>query len=467
MRAIALTLCLTLLACHKDTGDTDVDPADLEDGDGDGWSPVNGDCDDDDPDVHPNATEIPCDGLDNDCDGGDLLDGDGDGFDCVDQGGDDCDDDDASVNPNAVDVCGDGIDSDCDGLEVCDCDSDGHDSLACGGDDCDDDDDDVHPGATDTCYDGEDSDCGGDSDYDCDSDGDDSSAHGGGDCDDDDPTTSSLVAEICYDGFDQNCDGEDDYDCDMDGYVSDEHGGTDCDDSDPSVYPGADDLHADGVDEDCDGTIDEDAYCNVLWPMSNGTSAVRTYDISRDGASGTDTMTLQAFDASTGTGEVLREVDLGGTVYPLVEHHVCDADGVHMTGLGATYSGTSVVALYDAARTFLLPVDELVVGATWTYDYTASDSSIGDLWSAVGGYEVLGTDTITVTAGTFDVTVIENDYEVTTLAPTSGTGIDFDRTATATYYYADYLGLVYVEEVDAAGDVIETRELASYTGFYP
>jgi hypothetical protein len=39
----------------------------LDDADDDGFSPAQGDCDDDDPDIFPAATEV-CDGLNNDCD---------------------------------------------------------------------------------------------------------------------------------------------------------------------------------------------------------------------------------------------------------------------------------------------------------------------------------------------------------------------------------------------------------------
>ena len=39
------------------------------DSDGDGWTPSQGDCDDTDPDVSPNAQEICGDNIDNDCNG--------------------------------------------------------------------------------------------------------------------------------------------------------------------------------------------------------------------------------------------------------------------------------------------------------------------------------------------------------------------------------------------------------------
>ena len=35
--------------------------------DGDGWTPINGDCDDTDPEIHPEAKETPGDGIDSNC----------------------------------------------------------------------------------------------------------------------------------------------------------------------------------------------------------------------------------------------------------------------------------------------------------------------------------------------------------------------------------------------------------------
>ncbi|MFT4623048.1 MAG: hypothetical protein ACI8PZ_001704 [Myxococcota bacterium] len=65
-----LLLPLFLLGCHieVEVGEVEVDPRDLEDRDGDGFSPLDGDCDDDNAFVAPDQEEA-CDGVDTDCDG--------------------------------------------------------------------------------------------------------------------------------------------------------------------------------------------------------------------------------------------------------------------------------------------------------------------------------------------------------------------------------------------------------------
>jgi hypothetical protein len=135
------------------------------DGDGDGFLPTDicphgTDCDDADGDIHPDADEVPYDGIDNDCLDGDLLDVDGDGFDGG-EGGPDCDDTDAAIHPGAKEIPHDGIDQNCDEADSLDADGDGHDAIDAGGADCDDGDPAVHPGALDFANDEVDSDCDG------------------------------------------------------------------------------------------------------------------------------------------------------------------------------------------------------------------------------------------------------------------------------------------------------------------
>ncbi|MEC7988141.1 MAG: MopE-related protein, partial [Myxococcota bacterium] len=142
-----------------------------------------------------------------------ISDADGDGYANLDAGGDDCNDNDPDIHPNAVDEWYDGIDSDCAGNDDFDQDNDGFQTFVrnedpnTGGGDCQDANDTIYPGADDQWYDGVDSNCDGRDDFDQDNDGSRSEAEGyGQDCNDFDPNVNALAIES-LNGFDDNCDG--------------------------------------------------------------------------------------------------------------------------------------------------------------------------------------------------------------------------------------------------------------------
>ncbi len=232
-----------------------------------------GDCDDSERDVHPDAAEVPGDGIDQDCDGLDvelvcLVDADGDGFptddtvvsddaDCDDPGelddlGQelDCEDTDPAISPGAAETVGDGVDTNCDGTLVCflDADEDG-----------------FHGGDTVVS-----------TDLDCDDPMEADATGPGGDCDDTDATLFPGAVEVVADGIDQDCDGSDstiscgadndrdgargeglvvslDADCDDPGETDPADPVVDCDDTDATVNPGAEEGVDDGIDANCDG----------------------------------------------------------------------------------------------------------------------------------------------------------------------------------------------------------------------
>ena len=249
-----------------------------DDADGDGVTTCDGDCDDTNANVNPDADEV-CNDIDDDCNGtvdGPLSvdaatwyqDGDGDGFgnlavdqrECVQPTGyvsnsTDCDDAVAEVNPNATEVCND-IDDDCSG------EADGLDAV------------DIITWFEDTDADGY-----GDSTVSqqaCDQP--EGFVLDDTDCDDQIAEINPGLPEVCDDNdVDENCNGvaEEEgalgaeiylVDADLDGYgefgnfvVACQTGegivelDGDCNDADDSVYPGAPEDCDDRRDTNCDG----------------------------------------------------------------------------------------------------------------------------------------------------------------------------------------------------------------------
>lgn len=249
------------------------------DKDKDGWTPKGGDCDDGNPAIHPEASEV-CNAQDDNCNHrvdeelstlNWYQDNDIDGYGagevvaaCGPLPGyagpnGDCDDANAAVHPGASELC-DGHDNDCDksvdeGTSVKswhpDSDGDKHggssSTQACApppghvesGDDCDDSRASVYPGAPELC-DSLDNDC---------------------DRQVDDGVGSTWYLDGDGDAFGQS--GSTTVACSRPGGFADR--GNDCNDSDRQIYPGASEVCFDGRDQDCDGSSDEG--CNHTYPI--------------------------------------------------------------------------------------------------------------------------------------------------------------------------------------------------------
>ena len=268
--ALSAPIILALTAgCGKD------EP--VVDDDGDGYTTLL-DCDDENFDVNPGATELVGDGIDNDCDGFiDAIDGDGDGWLGVGPGELDCDDTNADIYPEAPELC-DGLDNDCngsvdDGVELplyyADADLDGFGDPAA---------------SVETCVPIE--------GYIADN----------TDCDDTNPAVRPSASELC-DELDNDCNGEIDdgaldaslyyLDNDADSFGDEDQfietcapppGYTDvaedCDDDRADVFPGALELCNNDVDDDCDGVLDacfqdlSNAWLRLDGPTSYGSAGM-------------------------------------------------------------------------------------------------------------------------------------------------------------------------------------------------
>ena len=261
MRSALPFLFLFALGCIKNDIPNDVeDPDDtVTDADDDGFDD-SVDCDDNDPAVHPDATEI-CDGIDNDCDEqidaadedaeglvAAFLDGDEDGFgnpstpieacSVDDPGvaptGDDCDDENAEVFPGQEERC-DSIDNDCNGL------TDEYDpALVDGISFWADDDADTYGDAADSVLG-----CALPEGY----------ADNDLDCNDSDPLVGAPTewyVDADEDGFGDGVAG---VACDPESAWTATDG--DCDDDDADVNPDQTDYCGDGVDADCSGDTDD------------------------------------------------------------------------------------------------------------------------------------------------------------------------------------------------------------------
>ncbi len=253
------------------------------------------DCNDNNANIKPSATEI-CNGVDDDCDGSVdegvqstfYRDQDADGFGnsaitilaCTAPAGyvsnsSDCNDNNANIKPGATEICN-GIDDNCNGTIdegfspttfYRDQDNDGFGNISItiiscsapagyvsNSNDCNDNNFNIKPGATETCN-GLDDDCDGQID---------------------EGVKSTFYRDLDGDGFGNinlttlACTAPA-------GYVSNS---TDCNDNNSGIRPGATEL-CNAIDDDCDGLIDEG--CTGSAPANNEPAQAQTLSVSFTG----------------------------------------------------------------------------------------------------------------------------------------------------------------------------------------
>ena len=311
-----------------------------------GYVADNSDCDDNNPNINPAASEL-CDGIDNNCNGqtdeGVAMntyyeDNDGDSYGssnsmtaCSQPSGyvannNDCDDTDPNIHPDATELC-DGIDNNCNGQTdegvnnrtyYIDNDEDGYgspdteieactqpDGYVTNASDCDDNNPLINPAQPELC-DGIDNNCNNQADegvnnltYYIDNDEDgygspdteieactqpDGYVTNASDCDDNNPLINPAQPELC-DGIDNNCNNQADEGTDTNIYYLDSDGdgygsansieacaqpegyvvnNSDCDDNNPLVNPGQAEL-CDGIDNNCNNQADEETTVTTYY----------------------------------------------------------------------------------------------------------------------------------------------------------------------------------------------------------
>jgi hypothetical protein len=374
------------------------------DGDGDGYGvegettigceAVSGhvdnadDCDDEDPEIHPEADEL-CNEIDDNCDGQideepsvDPLtwyqDADGDGWGneevttsaCapptgyVEQAGD-CDDSDGHVHPGLGEIC-DEIDQDCDGEIDEDPVADGHDYHA-------DVDGDGYGDAYTAVYD-----CEQPSGY----------VEDDSDCNDSDANINPDAIDECgddADGVDDDCDGVVDnlddaveyyQDADADGYgdsrratvaCNGEPSGyaadaSDCDDGDSATNPGATEQCGNGVDDDCDDLLDcDDDDCDGVLPCS---LALVDADAEFIGEAAADQAGLVVAGAGFVDGDAYADILVAS---PTEDSNGSDAGAAYL--IYGPVSGSVDLSAADAKFLGEAAGDQAGMGLAWAGDF--------------------------------------------------------------------------------------------------
>jgi hypothetical protein len=284
--------------------------------------PAETDCDDNDPDIHPDAVEV-CNGVDDNCDLqiDEGFDADGDGWTGCNG---DCNDANATINPDAVEVC-DSIDNNCDSVIDDGFDLDGDGFTSCGGD-----------------------------------------------CNDADPAVHPNQPELCN-GIDDNCNGLVDEETDGDGDGVTACDG-DCDDGNPDVFPGQIES-CNGIDDDCNDLIDEG------FPDTDGDGILDCFDTDDDDDGVPDTLDcaplvywMNQLPGQVSNTTVFSATTFGKVVWSPIEqaqvYNVYRGEVV----LAAGWSYDSLCMIAEFTETSLEDADVPPVGSVYYYVQAATNA---------------------------------------------------------------------------------------------
>jgi hypothetical protein len=198
------------------------------------------------------------------------------------------------------------------------------------------------------------------------------------------------------------------------------------------------------------------------------------------GESGTEVQTHSGEDLLS-TGALAYRIDTqlsaGSEAWNGSMYYSCDASGpglflmewnVNMSvdiGMGVPMD-MSVVGELSSPRKDLPAVSEFGSAGSWSYNYTLSISN--DMLPLTvptsGTFQEMGTTSVTVPAGTFDVYCVSNtftqDRSALEIIGKGGTINGY-----GTLCYAEGIGLVKEETIDTAtSEILMVKELSSYSG---
>lgn len=154
---------------------------------------------------------------------------------------------------------------------------------------------------------------------------------------------------------------------------------------------------------------------------------------------------------------------------PLHIDYLCGKDGISSATLGNLpgAAGSFSLSVTNFSGTNFPPADQWKTGATWSASYTVEGGgTIQDIQADATGqvtqdYEIVGQESITVPAGTFNAYQVNSTLSQQLTLAMNGITVPVEVTISSTDWYAKGIGQI---KSMTLGDFASTSELASYQG---